>query len=84
MSPIFQATVVSSRLRRSDGARSRALQHEAAGAVGIFGDAGSEASLAEKCGLLIAGDTGDWNSVQPGDSTYLSINFAGGPNRGQH
>lgn len=34
-------------------------QHETAGAVGVFGHARFETGLAEECGLLIAGDSGN-------------------------
>jgi hypothetical protein len=40
------------------------LQHEATGAIGIFGKSGADASLPEECGLLITGNASDGNAVK--------------------
>ena len=61
-----------------------ALQHEAAGAVSVLGEAGPGASLPEERGLLIAGDARDRDAVETWDRAYFSVNFAGGPDCGQH
>ena len=58
-SPIFQATVVTRRLEDGTARRAGVLQHEASGAVGVLGQAGTDATLAEERGLLISGDAGD-------------------------
>ena len=60
---------------RCDGASARALQHEAARAVGVLGEAGAGASLSKECGLLIAGDARDRNAVQSRRQNLLLRKF---------
>src|SRR5208282_3920270 len=67
-----------------DGASACALQHKAARAVGILGEAGADASLPKECSLLVAGNACDRNAIEAWNRAYLSINFTGGPDCRQH
>src|SRR5580658_4593738 len=67
-----------------DGAIAGALQHEAARAVGILGEARGRTPLSKEGGLLVAGDASDGDSVQARDRAYFSVDFGGGPHCGQH
>ena len=53
-------------LREATGAGAGVQQHEAAGAVGVFGFAGVEAGLADEGGLLVAEAAADGDRVAEG------------------
>ncbi len=61
-SPVDAAQRRDEPLRRRYPLRAGVQQHEAAGAVGVLGHAGTVAPLAEERRLLIAGDAGDRNA----------------------
>src|ERR1035437_2818259 len=69
---------------RRDRATARILQHEASGAVGVLGQAGSDAALANQGSLLIAGNAGEWNALQSFRSGRFSVDLAGGSHDRHH
>ncbi len=58
-------------------------QHEAAGAVGVFGHAGRKTALAERGGLLVAGQAGNRNGLAQPLRVGLAQHAAGRHHRGQ-
>ncbi len=67
-----------------DGFFAGVHEDEAAGAVGVFGESGSAAGLAEKGGVLVAGDSGYGNAGEFGRVGNFGKGFAAGTDFGEN